>query len=156
MGDGRGLQGGGVLQSLGRMCGRVGGWMGQLLCWSQRGPPGQTEWVCPSLVNRHCKACRSSPPSSSHCPPPSPTPPVLQVCDTPDKSFVLINQKGIDPLSLDLLAKEGIISLRRAKKRNMERLQLCCGGLAINSVCVVEKVTIGSRGRGGSSMQGYR
>ena len=64
----------------------------------------------------------------------TPPPPVLQVCDTPDKSFVLINQKGIDPLSLDLLAKEGIISLRRAKKRNMERLQLCCGGLAINSV----------------------
>ena len=57
-----------------------------------------------------------------------------QVCDTPDKNFVLINQKGIDPLSLDLLAKENIISLRRAKKRNMERLQLCCGGLAINSV----------------------
>ena len=60
--------------------------------------------------------------------------PPPQVCDTPDKNFVLINQKGIDPLSLDLLAKENIISLRRAKKRNMERLQLCCGGLAINSV----------------------
>ena len=31
-------------------------------------------------------------------------------------SFVLINQKGIDPLSLDMLAKEGILGLRRAKR----------------------------------------
>jgi len=58
-----------------------------------------------------------------------------QVCgDSSDKGFVVINQKGIDPISLDLLAKEGIIGLRRAKKRNMERLQAACGGFAINSV----------------------
>lgn len=31
------------------------------------------------------------------------------------ESFVIINQKGIDPLSLDMFAKEGIIALRRAK-----------------------------------------
>ena len=37
------------------------------------------------------------------------------------KSFVIVNQKGIDPISLDLLAKENIIALRRAKRRNMER-----------------------------------
>ena len=40
----------------------------------------------------------------------------------------MINQKGIDPLSLDLLAKEGILGLRRAKRRNMERLVEACGG----------------------------
>ncbi len=62
-----------------------------------------------------------------------PSPPLLQVCDTPDKSFVVVNQKGIDPMSLDLLAKEGILGLRRAKRRNMERLQLACGGFTINS-----------------------
>merc|ERR1712170_295129 len=28
-----------------------------------------------------------------------------KVCDGTDKNFVVINQKGIDPLSLDLLAK---------------------------------------------------
>ncbi|KAI0743723.1 chaperonin-containing T-complex zeta subunit Cct6 [Daedaleopsis nitida] len=50
------------------------------------------------------------------------------------KNFVLINQKGIDPLSLDILAKNGIFALRRAKRRNMERLQLVCGGAAQNSV----------------------
>jgi len=56
------------------------------------------------------------------------------VCNTPDKSFVIINQKGIDPGALDMLAKQGIIALRRAKRRNMERLTLACGGVAINSL----------------------
>lgn len=37
------------------------------------------------------------------------------------KSFVVVNQKGIDPLSLDMLAKQGIMAMRRAKRRNMER-----------------------------------
>ncbi|KAK9806125.1 hypothetical protein WJX72_002333 [[Myrmecia] bisecta] len=57
-----------------------------------------------------------------------------KVCAGTDKTFVVINMKGIDPLSLDLLAKEGILALRRAKRRNMERLTLACGGFAINSV----------------------
>merc|ERR1711935_314099 len=50
------------------------------------------------------------------------------------KTFVVINQKGIDPPSLDMLAKEGIVALRRAKRRNMERLPLAVGGSAVNSV----------------------
>ena len=50
------------------------------------------------------------------------------------KNFVIISQKGIDPLSLDVFAKNGIIALRRAKRRNMERLQLVCGGVAQNSI----------------------
>lgn len=58
-----------------------------------------------------------------------------QVCENdPKRGFVVINQKGIDPLSLDILAKNGILALRRAKRRNMERLQLVCGGSAQNSV----------------------
>lgn len=58
-----------------------------------------------------------------------------QVCgNDPKKGFVIINQKGIDPLSLDVLVKNGILALRRAKRRNMERLQLVCGGFAQNSV----------------------
>jgi len=56
------------------------------------------------------------------------------VCDGTDKSFVIVNHKGIDPLSLDMLAKQGILALRRAKRRNMERLQLSCGGETQNSV----------------------
>ena len=58
-----------------------------------------------------------------------------EVCgNDPKKGFVIINQKGIDPLSLDVLVKNGILALRRAKRRNMERLQLICGGVAQNSV----------------------
>jgi len=57
-----------------------------------------------------------------------------KVCDTPDKNFVVVNQKGIDPGSLQMLANEGILGLRRAKRRNMERLTKACGGVAVNSV----------------------
>lgn len=58
-----------------------------------------------------------------------------EVCGTDNsKGFVIINQKGIDPLSLDVLVKHGIFALRRAKRRNMERLQLICGGVSQNSV----------------------
>ncbi|OZC07873.1 hypothetical protein X798_05085 [Onchocerca flexuosa] len=63
-----------------------------------------------------------------------------KVCDEAEKAdgkkrgFVVINQKGIDPPSLDVLAKNGILALRRAKRRNMERLQLAVGGEAVNAV----------------------
>jgi len=51
------------------------------------------------------------------------------------ETLVIVNQKGIDPISLDMLAKEGgIIGIRRAKRRNMERLARACGGYAINSL----------------------
>merc|ERR1712113_744769 len=49
-------------------------------------------------------------------------------------TFVIVNQNGIDLKSLDMLAKEGILSLRRAKRRNAERLQLACGAFCVNSV----------------------
>jgi len=52
----------------------------------------------------------------------------------PDETFVIINQKGIDPLALDMLARDGILALRRAKRRNMERVCLACGGEQINSL----------------------
>jgi len=55
-----------------------------------------------------------------------------QVCDK-GQTFAVINQKGIDPIVLDMFAKEGILGLRRAKRRNMERLTLACGGIAMNS-----------------------
>jgi T-complex protein 1 subunit zeta len=57
-----------------------------------------------------------------------------KVCDGTDKTFVVINQKGIDPICLEAFAKEGMMALRRAKKRNMERLTLACGGSACNSI----------------------
>ena len=61
---------------------------------------------------------------------------LLQVCKN-GEGFAVINQKGIDPGSLDLLAKEGILALRRAKRRNMERLTLACGGAPVPSSAAV-------------------
>merc|ERR1712088_389720 len=66
--------------------------------------------------------------------------------DGPKKTFVIINQKGIDPLSLDALAKEGILALRRAKRRNMERLALACGGVAVNSFEGLDESCLGYAG----------
>lgn len=68
------------------------------------------------------------------------------VCDGTDKTFVVVNQKGIDPMSLDALAKEGIIALRRAKRRNMERLGLACGGSALNSLEAFDASNLGYAG----------
>jgi hypothetical protein len=51
------------------------------------------------------------PPLHGVSPPASRPPSTPQVC-AEGGSFVVINQKGIDPASLDLLAKEGILALR--------------------------------------------
>ena len=69
-----------------------------------------------------------------------------EICEGTDKSFVIVNQKGIDPISLDLLAREGIIALRRAKKRNMERIPLAFGGWAVNSFDDLTKECLGEVG----------
>lgn len=63
-----------------------------------------------------------------------------------DQSFCIINQKGVDPLSLDIFAKEGIICLRRAKRRNMERLVLACGGQPILSLEDLDAEMLGYAG----------
>ncbi|BAM79540.1 chaperonin containing TCP1, subunit 6a [Cyanidioschyzon merolae strain 10D] len=59
-----------------------------------------------------------------------------QVCDEvgTKAGFLIVNQKGISPDALEMLAREGIMALRRAKRRNMERLVLACGGTAVNSL----------------------
>lgn len=69
-----------------------------------------------------------------------------KLCDGTNKSFVVVNQKGIDPQSLDMLAKENILALRRAKRRNMERLALACGGMAMNSVDDLKEEHLGWAG----------
>jgi len=42
-----------------------------------------------------------------------------------------------------MFAKDGIIGLRRAKRRNMERLVLACGGHAVNSVDDLKEEDLG-------------
>jgi T-complex protein 1 subunit zeta len=66
-----------------------------------------------------------------------------RLCDGTNKNLVVINQKGIDPPSLELLSREGIIGIRRAKRRNMERIPLACGGRGINSVDDIEEKDLG-------------
>ncbi|XP_043289509.1 T-complex protein 1 subunit zeta [Venturia canescens] len=69
-----------------------------------------------------------------------------KLCDGTNKSFVVLNQKGIDPPALDMLAKENIMALRRTKRRNMERLALACGGMAMNSVDDLQEQHLGWAG----------
>lgn len=57
-----------------------------------------------------------------------------KLCDGTNKNFIVINQKGIDPPSLEILARDGIVGIRRCKKRNGERIPLACGGRQVNSV----------------------
>jgi len=66
-----------------------------------------------------------------------------RLCDGTNKNFVVINQKGIDPPSLEILARHNIIGIRRAKRRNGERIPLACGGKQINSVDDVEESDLG-------------
>ncbi|CCD13390.1 unnamed protein product [Trypanosoma congolense IL3000] len=71
-----------------------------------------------------------------------------QVCTKENRrSFVVVNQKGIDPIALEMLSKEGILALRRAKRRNMERLILACGGEAVNTTENLTPDVLGEAGR---------
>lgn len=63
------------------------------------------------------------------------------------ESLVMINQKGIDPLCLDIFAKANILCLRRAKRRNMERLTLACGGSPIHSIEDMDASQLGFAGK---------
>lgn len=68
-----------------------------------------------------------------------------QVCKE-DEGFVIFNQKGIDPISLEMLAKERILALRRVKRRNMERIPRACGGVALNSLDDITPEDLGYAG----------
>lgn len=68
-----------------------------------------------------------------------------QVCQ-PGENFVVFNQGGIDPISLDMLANDGILGLRRAKRRNMERLTKAAGGEAISDVSELRPEVLGFAG----------
>lgn len=71
-----------------------------------------------------------------------------QVCvgDDKDAGFLVVNQKGIDLPALDSLAAAGIMALRRAKRRNMERLALACGGGAVFDLDGLSPADLGRAG----------
>jgi T-complex protein 1 subunit zeta len=66
-----------------------------------------------------------------------------KLCKGTNKNFVIINQKGIDPPSLEILARAGIVGIRRAKKRNGERIPLACGGKMLNSIDDMTEADLG-------------
>jgi len=69
-----------------------------------------------------------------------------KICIEENRGFVLINQKGIDSISLDLLAKEGILGIRRAKRKNMERISLLCNCTPVNSTHDLKTDVLGFSG----------
>lgn len=68
------------------------------------------------------------------------------VCLGKNRGFVLVNQKGIDTVSLDMLAKEGILGIRRAKRKNLERISLLCNCIPVNSVHNLKSDILGFSG----------
>lgn len=50
------------------------------------------------------------------------------------KNLVFINEKGIDPVALEILSNASCLALRRAKKRNMERIIKMCGGSFVSRI----------------------
>lgn len=61
-----------------------------------------------------------------------------------DEQLVLINVGGIDQISLDILQRNNIMGIRRAKRRNMERLALACGGFCVNTENALSQDCLGS------------
>ena len=62
------------------------------------------------------------------------------------ESMCIVNLKGIEPVYLEQFAREGILALRRAKRRNMERLMLCAGGKVLTRVDDVRAEDLGWAG----------
>jgi len=61
-----------------------------------------------------------------------------------DETLVIVNVGGIDQISLDILQKNNIMGIRRAKRRNMERLALACGGYCVNTENALTADCLGS------------
>ncbi|KAL0237366.1 hypothetical protein PCE1_000763 [Barthelona sp. PCE] len=57
--------------------------------------------------------------------------------------FVIFNMAGVDSVSLQMLADEGILALRRAKRRNLERFVRSVGGTALRSLDNVTEADLG-------------
>lgn len=59
------------------------------------------------------------------------------------KNLVVISERGIDPFSLEVLASENILALRRAKRRNLERLVKMCGGSLVSRIDELDTRVLG-------------
>ncbi|XP_059832532.1 T-complex protein 1 subunit zeta-like [Hypanus sabinus] len=68
------------------------------------------------------------------------------VCGNSEKSFIVVNQKGIDPVALGEFASEGIVALWSVKKSDVEMLPLGCGGRVVSSLQDLSAECLGHAG----------
>lgn len=61
-------------------------------------------------------------------------------------SFIVVNLKGIEPLALEMFANAGILALRRAKRRNVDRIMHLCGGSLYSSLDDLNVSGLGTAG----------
>ncbi|KAK1349506.1 subunit zeta of T-complex protein 1 [Hamiltosporidium tvaerminnensis] len=66
---------------------------------------------------------------------------------TKNKTLMVVSERGIDPISLEVLSNEGVLALRRAKRRNMERLTKMCGGSLISRIEEIKMENMGFCGK---------
>lgn len=59
------------------------------------------------------------------------------------RNLILLTEKGIDPYSLEVLSKAGVLALRRTKRRNIERLINMCGGKVLTDVSQLTREYLG-------------
>lgn len=59
------------------------------------------------------------------------------------KSLLVVSEKGIDQFSLEVLSKANVLALRRAKRRNLERLVNMCGGKIVTQVSQITRENLG-------------
>ncbi|KAI5190646.1 T-complex protein 1 subunit zeta [Nematocida sp. AWRm77] len=60
--------------------------------------------------------------------------------------FMVITQKGIDQYALEVFARHKVLALRRAKRRNMERLQRLTGCTPVGSLAELSRDAFGFAG----------
>ncbi|XP_062896820.1 T-complex protein 1 subunit zeta-like [Mobula hypostoma] len=68
------------------------------------------------------------------------------VCGTSNKSFIVVNQKGLDTMALGAFASEGIMALLNVKKHDVEMLPLGCGGRVVSSMQDLSAECLGHAG----------
>ncbi|XP_077301471.1 T-complex protein 1 subunit zeta-like, partial [Arctopsyche grandis] len=55
------------------------------------------------------------------------------------KSLLVVSEKGIDQISLEILSEANVLALRRAKRRNLERLVNMCGDCYSEEIGIIAK-----------------
>lgn len=71
---------------------------------------------------------------------------VARLNQSQNPQFMLITQKGIDQYALEVFARYHVLALRRAKKRNMERLQRLTGCTPVGTIGELTKDAFGFAG----------